>query len=125
MLTGGSENLFYLAYGMPQSRTSRRADVNANTTAIEYKKIETGGFEDILLYPNPANSFVYVVGLGDNAVFELSDMFGKIILTKKLYADVVKHKIEFPNISNGIYNYKIKLDKDFYSGKLNVIQNEK
>jgi hypothetical protein len=46
-------------------------------------------------------------------------------LTKKLYADIEKHKIEFPNISNGIYNYKIKLDKDFYSGKLNVIQNEK
>jgi len=26
MLTVGSENLFYLAYGMPQSRTSHRAD---------------------------------------------------------------------------------------------------
>ena len=25
VLAGGSENLFYLAYGMPQSRTSRRA----------------------------------------------------------------------------------------------------
>jgi hypothetical protein len=25
-LTDGSENLFYLAYGMPQSRTSRRAE---------------------------------------------------------------------------------------------------
>ena len=31
MLTDGSENLFYLAYGMPQSRTSRRAGVEHAT----------------------------------------------------------------------------------------------
>jgi hypothetical protein len=29
MLTVGSENLFHLAFGMPQSRTSRRADVTS------------------------------------------------------------------------------------------------
>lgn len=38
MLTDGSENLFYLAYGMPQSRTSRRADENI----IDINKLPLG-----------------------------------------------------------------------------------
>ena len=31
ILAGGSENLFYLAYGMPQSRTSRKAEIESST----------------------------------------------------------------------------------------------
>ena len=36
MLTGGSENLFYLAYGMPQSRTSRRAEELGCCSSLRY-----------------------------------------------------------------------------------------
>ena len=41
MLSDGSENLFHLAYGMPQSRTSRRAD------GIELRKINERSYSFI------------------------------------------------------------------------------
>jgi hypothetical protein len=47
MLTDGSENLFYLAYGMPQSRTSRRADY---TEEGESTLINTSNFSNGVYY---------------------------------------------------------------------------
>jgi hypothetical protein len=36
MICVGSENLFYLSFGMPQSRTYRRANFNENTNVATY-----------------------------------------------------------------------------------------
>jgi hypothetical protein len=54
----GSENLFYLAYGMPQSRTSRRADAAAQPgTFGNIGDPNAGGTE-------PANEYLNVAGIG-------------------------------------------------------------
>jgi hypothetical protein len=97
----------------------------ALTTTTKFERIPSDKFEDIILYPNPANTFIYVSGVTENAVFELIDVLGKTIIRNNLTANIERQKIELPCLSNGIYAYKISFEKDIFCGMLNVIQDEK
>lgn len=97
-----------------------------NTTTLKHKDIPliTGNFEDILLYPNPANTFINISYFNEDGIFELYDAIGKLILKENLIKQNETQKILLPKISNGIYSYRIVFTKSNYTGKINIKQDE-
>lgn len=75
--------------------------------------------------PNPARDAIFISDLPEDGEFELSDLLGNSILKQTIKAGVAAQKVLLPVLPNGIYSYKIKLSKNFYSGKLNILQYEK
>ena len=105
-LMDGSENLFYLAYGMPQSRTSRRAaDV-------------------VTLYPNPATTTVIISYRKElDGVFTLFNVLGEKVLQTTLSKLNSKTQIPIHHVANGVYHYEIQFGTEKkVNGKLNILK---
>ncbi len=60
--------------------------------------------ESIVLYPNPVMDAFSVLGIEDKLTISLSDLNGKVVLTKVIYAD---EKVFVSDLSSGIYLIKI------------------
>lgn len=60
--------------------------------------------ESIVLYPNPVMDAFNVLGIDGKATISLTDLNGKVILTKVISAD---EKVFVSNLSSGIYLIKI------------------
>jgi hypothetical protein len=77
-------------------------------------------FEEILIYPNPANRYLSIANLKNSCKFELYDFTGRLITSKQL--EMQTEKIELPQVSNGVYTIKLIFENNSYNAKVNIIQ---
>jgi uncharacterized protein (TIGR02145 family) len=69
--------------------------------------------DEILVYPNPANSTLFINGLTEDSKISIYDMNGKMIFNKK----ILNGQIDIGNFQSGVYTMKIETLK----GKINKI----
>jgi len=94
--------------------------------AILHKEIsiKTNSFEDIILYPNPANRILNIEYNNKQGELIIYDLLGKVILKSVLDKEKAIAKIDLPTLANGLYNYHIIQNDNVYSGKINIMQHE-
>lgn len=66
---------------------------------------ENGGSNILIVYPNPTNGLVNVKTRAKDYTFELYDVIGKRVISKKL--NDLETKIDVSSLNNGTYLYKI------------------
>lgn len=84
-------------------------------TATNVNNLEISG---VKVFPNPVNNVLAVEiqsGKANNAVFNLSDMSGRLVLTKEFNRSA---NIDVSNLHNGVYLYEIISDNKTSVGKL-------
>lgn len=62
-------------------------------------------YENIKIYPNPANGYLNVTGLTRQTTIQLYDLFGREVLTAQLTTGT--NRIGTKYLTNGIYIYKV------------------
>ncbi len=72
---------------------------------------------EILIYPNPASSFINISNVY-NADIQLVDLSGKIIETKK--SETANYRFNLTGISNGLYILQIKTKKGILRKKITI-----
>ena len=72
--------------------------------------VEFAKSQNISVYPNPASSGVLNVLVSENAIFELLDMNGKLVVSQSVLANV-KQEINVENLANGVYSIRIQNDE--------------
>ncbi|WP_298947700.1 MBG domain-containing protein [uncultured Polaribacter sp.] len=71
---------------------------------------------DVMIYPNPSNSFIQIKGIKDQGyTVSIFNIEGKLI--KKVFNYLTKNKIEISNLKNGTYILKITKDKKLVTKK--------
>lgn len=71
---------------------------------------------DVMIYPNPSNSFIQIKGIKDEGcTVSIFNIEGKLI--KKVFNYLTKNKIEISNLKNGTYILKITKDKKLVTKK--------
>ncbi len=72
----------------------------------------TVGVEEILasieLYPNPANEWVQITGVGANAKYEMFNMTGQLVESGKINSN--SDRISTHHLENGIYQIRVSAD---------------
>jgi len=86
--------------------------------------IKTNSFENIVLYPNPANRQLTLEYNNKQGEFILYDLFGNVILRSHLNKEQAISQINLPTLANGFYSYRIILKDNVYSGKINIKQHD-
>ena len=51
-------------------------------------------------------------------------MYGNVILKQTLLSENTSQRVALPQLANGLYVYKIILNMDTYTGKINIVQHE-
>ncbi|RJE70961.1 M4 family metallopeptidase [Reichenbachiella sp. MSK19-1] len=78
-------------------------DLPANSVAV----IETGGFENILVYPNPTTNWVKIEGIPTDANIQLLDVTGRV-----LYTSVGKSEFDLSTSPSGIYLLQVRIEDE-------------
>jgi hypothetical protein len=74
------------------------------------------GFENIKVYPNPTDGYVYFnIPEGQNANISITDISGKSVM--KLNG-VPGSGIDFSGLETGVYIIFIRTEKNIYTGKI-------
>ncbi len=90
-----------------------------NTTKIE--KIERN---NILIYPNPAKDFIYLmnnIGFNNNSIVYITDVLGNTILKKyvrEINNNGSAYHIDLRHLSKGVYFLKIEIGGNIYIKKI-------
>jgi hypothetical protein len=74
---------------------------------------DVNGLDGIILYPNPANSFVTLeMGNNNHATVELFDVTGRMVRSSE-FKSIQAGKVSFDlsGVAKGIYNFRISTDK--------------
>lgn len=74
---------------------------HGGTTGIDEEKAET---DDIILYPNPAQTYLFVNGAGPDPLISIIDISGRTLLEEKLHDG----KIDISSLSRGVYTLIIE-----------------
>lgn len=74
---------------------------HGGTTGNDEEKDET---EELILYPNPAQTYLFVHGAGPDPLFSIIDVNGRILMMGKLHDG----KIDISSLSHGIYTLIIE-----------------
>ncbi|NBR14167.1 MAG: T9SS C-terminal target domain-containing protein, partial [Crocinitomicaceae bacterium] len=99
-------------------------DVESNTTKRSSNSISTSNLIEtkfVHFFPNPAKDYVnYEITLevNETAQLEILDVFGRVVLVKKLDYDNKTGYIDFKEKSSGFYSYKVNLIGKNETGKL-------
>jgi Secretion system C-terminal sorting domain len=86
-------------------------DVNGSPHSLAFGIGSTGindnhtQFSGILAYPNPAKDFVKITGIPDNATINLSDVTGRIVLSRRSAG--IEEVIDTKNLNPGTYFLKV------------------
>jgi hypothetical protein len=76
------------------------------TVCIPLTSIQAYGLNDkIVVYPNPTNSIVTVIGVEGNAIITVYNVIGETVLTQQITKE--KTEIDLSKETNGIYFIKI------------------
>lgn len=95
-------------------------DYSVNITGVNVNEIAQRN--GILIYPNPASSFVNVQIQNDenNYQVEIFNCNGKKVMEERIPSGKNVHKLRLPQLSNGVYQMKIFNDKFCYIEKLMI-----
>lgn len=80
---------------------------------LEMDSVATESFipqSTLNLYPNPANQFIHLDFIEEkwpNALYQIIDINGKIVLENKLQVDIINVGALIP----GIYFFRLKIEK--------------
>jgi hypothetical protein len=92
--------------------------------------IETFHQDDFVLFQNVPNPFSEFTNIqfnspnSDNVIFEVVDMFGKIVYTQSIFTNIGLNTYQFNhNLSSGIYMYSINNRKEIISKRMIVAEN--
>ncbi|MDY0089587.1 MAG: T9SS type A sorting domain-containing protein [Flavobacteriaceae bacterium] len=91
-------------------------------TVLKYDStmsINTHTHSNILFYPNPANDFVNIDNISDNATIKVFDIMGKLIYSTRANRQITINTAE---LSNGIYLVQIITDNQQKTIKKLIIQ---
>ncbi len=124
---GGYVNLDSLYEAQVNEDATKLANQLGLSNMVSQNEIRVNGldnFEDIVLYPNPANDYINISNNGKAGEFCLYDGIGRRVLKQTLNNSNTITKISLPKLSNGLYNYKILMDNGTYTGKINIRQYE-
>ena len=127
-----SSALYDIAYQDPSyggtavftARVMLGIDVESNTTKRSSNSISTSNLIEtkfVHFFPNPAKDYVnYEITLevNETAQLEILDVFGRVVLVKKLDYDNKTGYIDFKEKSSGFYSYKVNLIGKNETGKL-------
>ncbi|MDY0089586.1 MAG: T9SS type A sorting domain-containing protein [Flavobacteriaceae bacterium] len=95
---------------------------NYGATVLKYDStmsINTHTHSNILFYPNPANDFVNIDNISDNATIKVFDIMGKLIYSTRANRQITINTAE---LSNGIYLVQIITDNQQKTIKKLIIQ---
>ncbi|NBR15657.1 MAG: T9SS C-terminal target domain-containing protein, partial [Crocinitomicaceae bacterium] len=101
-------------------------DVESNTTRRSSNSLATNASVSenfVRLFPNPAKDYVnyeVILEMNEVAQFDVFDLFGRIVFSKKIDYDSKTGFIDFRGKSAGFYTYKVKMKSKSATGKLVV-----
>ncbi len=111
-----------MAGSFVNSLAEANMDKNAYATNITFcttTEVDQSNTDNkFVIYPNPANDYIIIEGLGTNSKIELYDVLGKKVLTKIATTNSIK--IDIVDLSNGIYFYVIFNEDAILKGQKNV-----
>ncbi len=87
--------------GMPQLISNYQSDC-FNPTSIKEAVLN----DNIKLYPNPADEFIYIESDYNELQFQIKDILGKVVINQESYEN--KTKIDLSDLQVGIYFITIK-----------------
>lgn len=97
-----------------------QTDINGVKTLLGIRKVFLGVNENIVLYPNPANSFIGISGLFlPNTRYEIYNTLGQMALTGKVLQDEV---IDISSLPIGTYYITLKDQKDIINRTIFIKQ---
>jgi len=76
-------------------------------------------FKNVLIYPNPANNFVFINN-AENSKVEIYDVFGKVVLSKNIENN--NTKIEINELLSGTYIIKIYKNNELFINKFIIVK---
>ncbi|MEZ5046193.1 MAG: T9SS type A sorting domain-containing protein [Chitinophagaceae bacterium] len=77
--------------------------------------------EVVLLYPNPTTDMVTIESnlfKDADAELEFYDMLGKRVVEQSIPKGNSKHTIVLKNLLHGVYNYKVRINSEVFTGKI-------
>lgn len=97
--------------------TCENVSPNASSKRIGQTTVNLAQTKDITVYPNPANTVVFIDAKNyETVVLKLYDVMGHLVIDKTVAST---EKIDINNLSNGIYIYKLyHNDTELKVGKL-------
>ncbi len=101
-------------------------DVENNSTRRSSNSMSTNGIIEtkfVRFYPNPAKDYInyeITLEMNETAQLEISDVFGKLVFSKKIDYDSKTGFIDFKEKSSGFYTYKVKMKNKSATGKLAI-----
>lgn len=118
VLSGNSNKLVTLVAQPNLGSTTRLATISINAEGVDSKSISvsqesiTSGIEEIAnsqisIYPNPAQTTLFIHGATHNTKVTIVDMWGKILIYKKLSSN----SIDIGKLTKGFYTIRI-VDKN-------------
>jgi photosystem II stability/assembly factor-like uncharacterized protein len=113
--TGSNNSIVTLTAAENQTTSTRTALVTVSgngvtdqtITVIQDAGITTGVNEienpEISIYPNPASTTLFIIGLAPGSKISIFDLSGKMLIIKQ----ITSNQFDISNLSNGIYLIKI------------------
>ena len=93
----------------------KNSDVSTNCSNIISSSINISSKNDLIIYPNPARSHIYIQSVEQVLSFSLSNILGEIVINKR---NLENRIIEINNLKNGIYFLTIKTKSGHITKKL-------
>lgn len=116
------ENIGSTVIANPKKNINSQKWLIEKVSESSYLKIQKpkDNKEEIIMYPSPANDYLYLKGIKNNEIIKIFDINGKLVIEKKkvdLSSDD-DTKIHVSDLTEGIYIVKIENDdKTIYSDK--------
>ena len=93
----------------------KNSDVSTNCSNIISSSIDISSKNNVIMYPNPAKSHIYIQSGEQILSISLSNILGEIVIHKR---DLENRTIEISNLKNGIYFLNIKTKSGHITKKL-------
>ena len=93
----------------------KNSDVSTNCSNIISSSINVSSKNNVIMYPNPAKSHIYIQSAEQILTISLSNILGEIVINKR---DLENRTIEISNLKNGIYFLNIKTKSGHITKKL-------
>lgn len=95
-----------IEFSMPELSSS-------DVTGLEFTE------KTVLVYPNPANSYLYISNIKDSKV-EICDMYGKVLISRDI--DYNNAKLDIQTLANGTYFIKISKSGEVITRKFSIVK---
>lgn len=91
----------------PQNWILKNATITKDTTLTSTGKVNS---QQIIVYPNPANNFIHVQGIENQAQYSIYNTLGQVVLNGKLEED----KLNIQGLAKGLYILSIQSGQQIF-----------